>query len=116
MSWRIKKLNWKLDIFGDLDFKEPHWENRLFNVDFKLLYSLYLSTKINKKVKQLFSLVTYEESESPAMKHAKHIHGVNDLVQEINNIVQHRQECQTMECDVQFICCSCKSTDTIVEY
>ena len=70
----------------------------------------------NKKVKQLFSLVTYEESESPAMKHAKHIHGVNDLVQEINNIVQHRQECQTMECDVQFICCSCKSTDTIVEY
>jgi len=24
----------------------------------------------NKKVKQLFSLVTYEESESPAMKHA----------------------------------------------
>jgi len=31
----------------------------------------------NKKVKQLFSLVTYEESESPAMKHAKHIHTAN---------------------------------------
>ena len=66
----------------------------------------------NKKVKQLFSLVTYEESESLAMKHTKHIHGVNNLVQEINNIVQHRQECQTMEYDVQFICCSCKITDT----
>ena len=26
-------------------FKEPHWKNRLFNVDFKLLYTLYLSTK-----------------------------------------------------------------------
>ena len=25
---------------------------------------------------------------------------VNNLVQEINNIVQHRQECQTMEYDV----------------
>ena len=46
------------------------------------------------------------------MKHTKHIHGVNNLVQEINNIVQHRQECQTMEYDVQFICCSCKITDT----
>ena len=78
-------------------------------MDFKLLYSLYLSTN---KVKRLFSLVTYEENESPAMKHSKHIHGVNNLVQEINNIVQHRQECQTMEYDVQFICCSCKITDT----
>ena len=79
-------------------------------------YCIACTYQQNKKVKQLFSLVTYEESESPAMKHAKHIHGVNNLVQEINNIVQHRQECQTMECDVQFICCSCKITDTIVEY
>ena len=46
------------------------------------------------------------------MKHTKHIHGVNNLVQEINNIGQHRQECQTMEYDVQFIGCSCKITDT----
>ena len=45
------------------------------------------------------------------MKHTKHIHGVINLVQEINNIVQHRQECQSMEY-VQFICCSCKITDT----
>ena len=66
-------------------------------MDFKLLYSLFYQQ--NKKVKQLFSLVTYEESESPAMKHTKHFHGVNNLVQEINNIVQHRQECQTMEFD-----------------
>ena len=40
---------------------------------------------------------------------------VNNLVQEINNIVQHRQECQTMEYDVQFICCSCKITDTLAK-
>ena len=79
-------------------------------------YCIACTYQQNKKVKQLFSLVTCEESESPAMKHAKHIHGVNNLVQEINNIVQHRQECQTMECDVQFTCCSCKITDTIVEY
>ena len=46
------------------------------------------------------------------MKHTKHIHGVNNLVQEINNIGQHRQECQTMEYDVQFSGCSCKITDT----
>ena len=78
-------------------------------------YCIACTYQQNKKVKQLFSLVTCEESESPAMKHAKHIHGVNNLVQ-INNIVQHRQECQTMECDVQFTCCSCKITDTIVEY
>ena len=40
---------------------------------------------------------------------------VNNLVQEINNIVQHRQECQTMEYDVQFICCSCKITDNLAK-
>ena len=40
---------------------------------------------------------------------------VNNLVQEINNIVQHRQECQTMEYDVQFISCSCKITDTLAK-
>ena len=37
---------------------------------------------------------------------------MNNLVQEINNIVQHRQESQTMGYDVQFICSSCKITDT----
>ena len=28
-------LTWEQNILRDLDFKEPHWENRLFNVDFK---------------------------------------------------------------------------------
>ena len=46
---RIKYFNWKQNIFRDLDFKEPHWENRIFKVDFKLLYSFYLSTKYKSK-------------------------------------------------------------------
>ena len=46
----------------------------------------------NTKVKQLFSLLTYEDSHSPAMKQTIHIHGVDNLVEEIN-IIQNRQEC-----------------------
>ena len=44
------------------------------------------------------------------MKQTIHIHGVDNLVEEIN-IIQNKQECQTMEYDVQFICCSCKITE-----
>ena len=65
----------------------------------------------NTKVKQLFSLLTYEDSHSPAMKQTIHICGVDNLVEEINNIIQNKQECQTMEYDIQFICCSCKITE-----
>ena len=61
------------------------------------------------KVKQLFSLLTYEDSHSPAIKQTIHIHGVDNLVEEID-IIQNKQECQTMEYDIQFICCSCKIT------
>ena len=61
----------------------------------------------NTKVKQLFSLLTYEDSHSLAMKQTIHIHGVDNLVEEIN-FIQNKQECQTMEYDMQFICCSCK--------
>ena len=64
----------------------------------------------NTKVKQLFSHLTYEDSHSPAMKQTIHIHGVDNLVEEIN-IIQNKQECQTMEYDIQFICCSCKITE-----
>ena len=65
----------------------------------------------NIKVKQLFSLLTYEDSHSPAMKQKKRIRGMNNLVEEINNIIQNKQECQTMEYDIPFICCSCKITE-----
>ena len=58
----------------------------------------------------MFSLLTYEDSHSPAMKQTIHIHGVDNLVEEIN-IIQNKQECQTMEYDIQFICCSCKITE-----
>ena len=64
----------------------------------------------NTKVKQLFSLLTYENSHSPAMKQVKLIRGVDNLVEKIN-IIQNKQECQTMEYDIQFICCSCKITE-----
>ena len=65
----------------------------------------------NTKVKQLFSLLTYEDSHSPAMKQTKRIRGMNNLEEEINNIIQNKQECQTMEYDISFICCSCKITE-----
>ena len=35
---------------------------------------------------------------------------MDNLAEEINNI-QNKQECQTMEYDIQFICCSCKITE-----
>ena len=65
----------------------------------------------NTKLEQLFSLLTFEDSHSPAMKQTKHICGVNNLVEEINNVIQNKQEWQTMEYDIQFICCSCKITE-----
>ena len=65
----------------------------------------------NTKVKQLFSPLTYEDSHSPAMKQTIHIRGVDNLVEEINNIIQNKQECQTMEYDIQFICSSCEITE-----
>ena len=45
---------------------------------------------------RLFSLLTYEDGNSPAMKHIKHISGVNKLVEAINDIIQNRQQCQTV--------------------
>ena len=45
---------------------------------------------------RLFSLLTYEDGNLPAMKHIKHISGVNKLVEAINDIIQNRQQCQTV--------------------
>ena len=70
----------------------------------------------NTKVKQLFSPLTYEDSHSPAMKQTIHIRGVDNLVEEINNIIQNKQECQTKEYDIQFICCSSKITEIERKY
>ena len=42
------------------------------------------------------------------MKHIKHISGVNKLVEAIHDIIQNKQQCQTIEYDIQFICCSCE--------
>ena len=41
----------------------------------------------------LFSLLTYD---------------VNKDVEAINDIIQNKQQCQTIEYDKQFICCSCE--------
>ena len=65
----------------------------------------------NTKVKQLFSPLTYEDYHSPSVKQTIHMRGVDNLVEEINNIIQNKQECQTMEYDIPFICCSCKITE-----
>ena len=59
---------------------------------------------------RLFSLLTYEDGNSPAMKHIKHISGVNKLVEAIH-IIQNKQQCQTTEYDIQFICCSCEISE-----
>ena len=44
----------------------------------------------NTKVRKLFSLLTYEDSHSPAMKQTIHINGVDNLVEE-SNIIQNKQ-------------------------
>ena len=59
---------------------------------------------------RLFSLLTYEDGNSPAMKHIKHISGVKKLVEGIH-IIQNKQQCQTTEYDIQFICCSCEISE-----
>ncbi|RMX58467.1 hypothetical protein pdam_00020879 [Pocillopora damicornis] len=41
----------------------------------------------------------------------KYLLFVDKLVEEITNIIQNKLECQTMEYDIQFICCSCKITE-----
>ena len=40
----------------------------------------------------------------------KYLLFVDNLAEEINNI-QNKEECQTMEYDIQFICCSYKITE-----
>ena len=59
---------------------------------------------------RLLSLLTYEDGNSPAMKHIKHISGVKKLVEAIH-IIQNKQQCQTTEYDIQFICCSCEISE-----
>ena len=43
------------------------------------------------KVRQLSPLLIYEDIRSPAMKQTKHIRGVNNLVEEINNITKEKE-------------------------
>ena len=65
----------------------------------------------NTKVKQLFSLVTYEDRDAPVMKHIKHISGVNKLVEAIKNSIQNEQQQESIYYDIQFICCFCDITE-----
>ena len=41
---------------------------------------------------------------------ANNIRGVDNLLEEIN-VIKNKQECQTMQYDIKFICCSCKITE-----
>ena len=60
---------------------------------------------------RLFSLLTYEDGNSAAMKHVKHISCVNKLVEAIHYIIKNKQQCQAIEYDIQFICCSCEISE-----
>ena len=60
-------------------------------MDFKLLYSLYLSTKYKSKATVFSSDMRRQSGHSPAMKQTKHIRGVNNLVEEINNIIKEKE-------------------------
>ena len=63
----------------------------------------------------MFSLLIYEDGNSAAMKHVKHISCVNKLVEAIHYITQNKQQCQTIEYDIQFICCSCEISEKEVK-
>ena len=63
------------------------------------------------KVKQLSPLLIYEDIRSPAKKQTKHIRGVNNLVEEMNNIIKEKEGMSDYEYDIQFICFSCKITE-----
>ena len=78
--------------------------------EFLMWISSYCVACIYHTTVRLFSLLTYEDGNSPAMKHIKHISGVNKLVEAIH-IIQNKQQCQTTEYDIQFICCSCEISE-----
>ena len=78
--------------------------------EFLMWLSSYCLACIYHTTVRLFSLLTYEDGNSPAMKHIKHISGVNKLVEAIH-IIQNKQQCQTTEYDIQFICCSCEISE-----
>ena len=78
--------------------------------EFLMWISSYCLACIYRTKVRLLSLLTYEDGNSPAMKHIKHISGVKKLVEGIH-IIQNKQQCQTTECDIQFICCSCEISE-----
>ena len=45
------------------------------------------------------------------MKYIKLISGVNKLVEAIHDVIQNKKKCQIIDCDVQFICCSCEISE-----
>ena len=64
--------------------------------EFLMWISSYCVACIYHTTVRLFSLLTYEDGNSPAMKHIKHISGVRKLVEGIH-IIQNKQQCQTTE-------------------
>ena len=78
--------------------------------EFLMWISSYCLACIYHTTVRLLSLLTYEDGNSPAMKHIKHISGVKKLVEGIH-IIQNKQQCQTTEYDIQFICCSCEISE-----
>ena len=59
------------------------------------------------RVKDLFSLVGYDNSCVGEIKHVKSIKGVQSLVEEICKVTESKLNCQRAQYEIQFILCSC---------
>ena len=57
------------------------------------------------RVKDLFSLVGYDNSCVGEIKHVKSIKGVQSLVEEICKVTESKLNCQRPQYEIQFILC-----------
>ena len=64
------------------------------------------------RVKNLFSLFSYDDSCSPAIKHIKGIKDIDSVVEAISKLIQTKFNCQSVKYEIQFILCSCKMENT----
>ena len=59
------------------------------------------------RVKDLFSLVGYDESCVDEIRHVKSIKGIQSLVEEICKLTESKLNCQRVRYEILFILCSC---------
>ena len=63
----------------------------------------------SNRIKQLFSLLAYDDSCSPAVKHIKGIKGIHLVVEAICKLMESKLNCQSVQYEIQFISCLCES-------